>query len=94
MVDVSQGILEDQGVGENGRGVGEPEERVVGEDCPQSHYPADKHRLVGHRGKGRMAMDQLNLLPDEDLPEPGKTSHDGSQTRAVVGHEEGKVIDF
>ena len=45
VVDVGQRVLQ-EGVGDDGAGVGEPEQRMVGEDCAESEKTSDEQCLL------------------------------------------------
>jgi len=68
MVHVTQAELK-QLVRHYACGITEAKQRVVGEDCAQTHRPRMQDTFMTQITERRMAMDDLYPLPDENLPQ-------------------------
>ncbi len=93
VVAVSQRELQ-KVVGNDGRGVSEPEERVVREDCLEAHRPGMEHGLMGQRGERRVAVDNVDPLPREYAAQDGQRREQRGQDALVVEGREREVVDL
>ena len=58
----------EEGICDDGRGVGKPKQGVVGENGPETHQRPNEQRLVSKRGKGRVSVDNIHLLFPKYVP--------------------------
>jgi hypothetical protein len=93
MVHITQRKLEEL-VGQNGGGIGESEERVVGKDCAQSHRSRMENGFSTEATETSMAVHNLNLFANHDIAEYGKERKDSREGSFAVDDEEGDVVDF
>lgn len=93
VVYVAEGELEHL-VGEDAGGVGEAEERVVGEDGAQAHGAGVEDPLVAEAAQAAVAVDDLDALADADVAEDGEEGEDGGKGGLAVDDEEGHVVDL
>lgn len=71
MVHVTQCKLK-QLVGQNGRGIGESEKRVVRKDSPQAHCSRMENSFSTEATETGMAVHNLNLFTNHNVAEYGK----------------------
>ncbi|OKO97841.1 hypothetical protein PENSUB_9767 [Penicillium subrubescens] len=93
MVHVTQCKLEEL-VGQNGGGIGESKKRMVGKDGPQSHCSCVEDGFSTEATETGMTVDNLNLLPNDNVAEYGKERKDGREGGFPVDNEERDVVDF
>jgi hypothetical protein len=93
MVNITQGELQKL-VGQYTSGIGKSEQGVVGEDGPQSHGSGVQNGLETQVAQAGMAMDNFNLLPDDDVSKDWKEGEDGGEGGLAVYDEEGYVVDL
>jgi hypothetical protein len=67
---------------------------VVREDGPQTHGTRMKNSFSAKAAETGMAMDNVNLLADDDIAEYGEEGEHGRKRRFAVNDEEGNVIDL
>lgn len=67
MSHVAQAELE-QLIGHDTSGVGETKQAVISEYGMQTHSPGVQKSFVAEIAQGCMAVDDLDLLPNKDLP--------------------------
>lgn len=82
----------EQLIGDDGTGVSEAKERVVREDGLQAERLRVEHGLVGERREGRVPVNDVDLLADEDVPYEREAGEEGGQGALVVHHPEGQVV--
>ena len=93
VIRVGQRVLE-EGVGDDRRGVLEPEQRVIREHRGQVEQRGHEKGLVGQRREGRMAVHDVDLLPAENPFHDRKRSDDRRQDGFVVERNNRQVVDF
>lgn len=71
MPNITQTKLE-QFVGHDTARIAEAKQTMIGEDGPHAHRPGMQNALVAEVAERGMAMDDLDLLADEDLSENGE----------------------
>lgn len=54
-------------IGHDASSIAEPKQAVIGEDSMQTHGSGVKYALMAQIAERAMAMDNLNLLSNEDL---------------------------
>lgn len=91
MVDVAEGELE-QLVGEDAGGVGKAKERVVGEDGAQAHGARMQDGLVAQVAEAAVAVDDVDLLADDNVAEHGEEGEDGGEGRGAVDDEKWHIV--
>jgi hypothetical protein len=67
VIDIAQAELQ-QLVGNDAGSIAEAKETMIGEDCMKAHGSGVQDCLVAKIAERRMAMDDLNVLSNEDLP--------------------------
>lgn len=93
MVDIAQGELE-QLVGEDAGGVGKAKQGVVGEDGADAHGAGVQRGLPAHAAQGGVAVDDVDVLADDDVAEDWEEGEDGGQGGGAVDDPEGHVVDL
>lgn len=93
MVHIAQGEFE-QLIGQNGPGIGEPEQRMVSEDSPKSHCPRMKDSFMTEAAHAGVSMHNLNLLANDDVAEYREKGEDGGHCRLAVYDEEWNMVDL
>lgn len=93
MIDVTQGKLK-QLVREDRSGVGKSEQGVVCENSAQAHSPSMKDSFMAETAQARVAVDDVNLLADDNVPEDGEKGEDGRHCRLAVYNNERDVVDL
>lgn len=71
VIHITQGKLE-QLVGEDTGSIRKPKQRMIREDCPQSHCPRMQDGFVAETAQACMAMHDLNLFSNNNVPEDWK----------------------
>lgn len=93
VANIAQTELE-QLVGHDTRGVAEAEQAVVGEDRSQAHGIRVQNAFVAKIGKRRMAMYDLDVFPDEDLPQYWEAREDGWECCRAIDDPMRQMIDL
>lgn len=81
-------------VGQYGSGIGESKQRMVCEHCAQPHGPRMEDSLLAETAQTRMAVDNLDLLADDDVAEYREEGEDSRHRRFAVNDEERDVVDL
>jgi hypothetical protein len=58
------------------RRVAEPKQAMIRHDRPHAHHRRMHHALVRHRAQARMAVDEVDVFSEEDVPEVRKKGHE------------------
>lgn len=74
--------------------VGEPKQRMIGEDSPQAHRPCVQDRFMAEATQARMTVYDLDLLADYDISKYRKEGEDGWQGRFAVDNEKWDMVDL
>lgn len=93
MVDITQCKFE-KFVGKNGGSVSESKQGVIGEDGSQTHCAGVEDGFATEAAETRMAMDNLDLLPNDNVAENGEEGEDGGEGSLAVDNEERDMIDL
>ena len=93
VVDIAQREFEEL-VGQDTGRVCEPKQRMIRENCPQTHGPRVEDGLMTQRTQTGVAVNNLDLLSDDDISKDGKEREDGGECRLAVNDEERNVVDF
>ena len=67
---------------------------MIGEDSSQTHSPGVQYRLMTETAQTGMAMYNLNLFSDEDIPEDWKAREDGWEGGCAVDHKKWDMVNF
>lgn len=93
MVDITQCKFKEF-VGEDGGSVSEPKKGVIGEDGSQTHCAGVEDGFATEAAETRMAMNNLNLLSNDNVAEDGEEGEDGGEGSFAVDNEERNMIDL
>lgn len=93
MINITKCKLE-QLIGEDRCCIGESKERVVCEDSSQTHGARMEDSFSTEATQTSMAMDNINLLSDDDIAEYWEKGEDGGECRFAVDDKEGNVVDL
>jgi hypothetical protein len=81
-------------IGQDTRNVRESKERMVRETGPDAHRPRVKDPFVCQRRKRLVAMHNVYLFPNENVPHDGKEGVDGWEDN-LVGDDPGwEMVHF
>jgi hypothetical protein len=72
----------------------EPEQTMIRHHRPQPHGPRMLYTLITQIAATSMAVDNLDLLADDDVPEDGKGRKDGREGGLAVDGPERDVVHF
>lgn len=67
---------------------------MICENSIQPHGPGMEYRLVAQVTETGMAVHNLDLLADDNVPENGEEGEDGRECSFTVDDPEGDVVDF
>ena len=84
----------EQNVGDDCTGVGEAEQRVIGEHGLNAQYPGVDDGLECERRERRVAVHDVDAFADQDVPQDRKRGEQRWQCALVVDHIEWQVVDF
>ena len=73
----------EQLVRQDTRRITEPKETVVRKHSHQSHRPCVQESLMAKITQTRMAVNNLNVLTNEDLPQNGERGEENTQNRFI-----------
>lgn len=93
MIHITQSELE-QLVGKDASSVGKSKQGVVRENSPYAHGPGMQGCFPAQTAEGSMAMDDVDLFPDENVTENREEGEDGGEGRRAVDDEEWDVVDL
>jgi hypothetical protein len=93
MVNITQGEFK-QFISENRCRIGEPEERMIREDSPQSHSTGMEDSFSTKATQTCMTVNNVNVLSNNDIPEYREEREDGREGRFTVDDEEWDVVDL
>ena len=91
VVDIAEGELE-QLVCQYTCRIGKAKQRMVREARLEAHGPRMQDRLVAQAAQARVAVDNLDLLADEDVAEDGEKRKHCGEGRLAVDHKERRVV--
>jgi hypothetical protein len=67
---------------------------VICKDSSQTHSPSMKDSLVAKAAQTCVAMDDLNLFSDDDIPEDWEKGEDGRHRRLPIDDQKRDMIDL
>lgn len=67
---------------------------MIGEDGPDAHGPGVQCGLPAEVAEGGMAVYNVDLFTDDDVPEDREEGEDGRKACRAVDDEEGHVVDL
>lgn len=79
---------------QNTRRIRKPKERMIRKHRPQTHRPPMQNSLRTHTTQTSMSMHNLNLLPNNNIPENREKGEDSWERGIPVYNEERDVVDF
>lgn len=93
MVDIAESKLE-QLVGQDAGSIGEAKQTVISEDSAQTHGTGMQDGLMAQAAQTGMAMNDLDLLTDDNVAKDGEEGEDGGEGSLAIDNKEGYVIDL
>lgn len=81
-------------VGHDASGVTEAKQRVIGKHGAQRHGPRVENAFMAEITQTAMAVYDLNVLPDEDLPQNRKGAEHRRKGRAAIDDPVRQMIDL
>lgn len=93
MINIAEGELEEL-VGKNAGSVGETKQTVVSKDGTQAHGAGMQDSFVTQAAQTGMAVDDLNLLADDNVAEDGEEGKDSREGGLAVDDKKGHMVDL
>ena len=76
------------------RGIRETKKRMIRKHRPQPHSPSMQDGFMTKTAQARMAMHDLNFLPDDNVPEDREERKHSGEGGFSVYYEKWNMIDF
>lgn len=93
MINITQREFEEL-VGQYTPSVCESKQRMISEDRPQPHGPTMQNCFMTQTTQAPVAMHNLNLLPNHNVPEYREEGKYGWESRVPVHDKKGDMVDF
>ena len=93
MINVAQAELQ-QFVRENRSCIGKSKKRMIRKHCPQPHGSSMQNGFMTETAQTSMAVDNLNLFTNHDIPEYGEEGEHRGHGRLAVYDEERYMVDL
>ena len=93
VINIAQSKLQ-QLVGQNTARVRKPKQRVIRKNGAQAHRSGMQYGLMTETAQTGMPVHDLNLFPQNDVPEDGEEGEDGREGAFSIDDQEGNMIDF
>lgn len=93
MINITESELEEL-VGEDAGSICKAEKRVICEDGSDTHGARMQCCFPAQAAQRGMAMHDVDLLSDYDVPEYGKEGEDSGQSSRAIDDPERHIVDF
>ena|SRR5271154_2928707 len=67
---------------------------MIRKDGPKTHSPSVQNAFMTETTQTGMAMNNFNLLPDDDVSENGEARKDCRHGRLSINDQKGDVVNF
>jgi hypothetical protein len=93
MVNIAEGKLQ-QFIGQDGPGICKTKKGMVGKNGPEPHGAGVQDTFMAEAAETGMAMHNLNLFSDHNVPEDGKEGKNRGHGRLSIDDEERNMINL
>lgn len=93
MINIAQSEFQ-QLVRQDAPSIRESKQRMIGEDCAETHCPSVQNGFMAEATQTGMSMHNLDLFSQDDVAEYWKERENGGKCRFTVDDKKRDVIDF